>query len=212
VKAGFVINRTLYADGQVPTSGSLVSGGSNLFGSATFSNRFTGFPYADFLLGIPTTSARSFPNFVDNELRWSYDFFVTEEFKVMPSLTLNIGMRYELHPSAVNTDGYNSIFDVGSGKILVPDGSISKVSALLPSSYVGVETASQAGLPNSLIFTDKNNFAPRVGLAWRPLAITRCFAPASEFFMISCRRPRPATVFRLPLTSRHIPIPRLIRM
>jgi len=182
VKAGFVINRTLYADGQVPTSGSLVSGGSNLFGSATFSNRFTGFPYADFLLGIPTTSARSFPNFVDNELRWSYDFFLSEEFKVMPSLTLDLGMRYELHPSAVNTDGYNSIFDVGSGKIVVPDGSISKVNALLPLSYVGLETASQAGLPNSLILTDKNNFAPRVGVAWRPLGNNTVFRAGFGIF------------------------------
>ena len=30
-------------------------------GSLTFSNRFTNHPYADFLLGIPTTAARSFP-------------------------------------------------------------------------------------------------------------------------------------------------------
>ncbi|MCU1262243.1 MAG: hypothetical protein JWO80_5128, partial [Bryobacterales bacterium] len=129
VKAGFLVSRTYYADGSAPT---------NLFGSVTFSNRFTGYPYADFLLGIPTTSARSFNNLVNHELRWSYDYFVTEEFKIAPSLTLNLGLRYEYHPSAINTDGYNSIFDIGSGKIVVPDGSISKVSALLPQSYVGV--------------------------------------------------------------------------
>jgi hypothetical protein len=58
IKAGFVVNRTLYADGTVPT---------NLFGGVTFSNRYTGHPYADFLLGIPTSSARSFPNFVNHE-------------------------------------------------------------------------------------------------------------------------------------------------
>ena len=168
VKAGFVVDRTYYADGQVPTAGSLVSGGSNLFGSATFSNRFTGYPYADFMLGIPTSTARSFPNFVDRELRRSYDFFVTEEFKVKPTVTLDIGVRYELHPSATNMDGYNSAFDIKTGKIVIPDGSMSKVSTLLPLSYVGIETASSIGLPNSLIFTDKNNFAPRLGVAWRP--------------------------------------------
>ncbi|HXB73473.1 MAG TPA: TonB-dependent receptor [Candidatus Acidoferrales bacterium] len=173
VKAGFVVARTLYADGTAPT---------NLFGAVTFSNRFTGYPYADFLLGIPTTSARSFPNFVDRELRWSYDFFVTEEFKVSPSLTLDLGLRYELHPSATNTDGYNSIFDVGSGKIVVPDASMSKVSSLLPASYVGVETASQAGLPAALIRTDKNNFAPRIGLAWRPFGNKMVFRTGFGIF------------------------------
>ncbi len=166
VKAGFLIARTYYADGTSPT---------NLFGSVTFSNRFTGYPYSDFLLGIPTTSARAFPNLVDHELRWSYDYFVTEEFKVSPTLTLDLGLRYEFHPSATNLDGYNSIFDIASGKIVVPDGSMSKVSPLLPLSYVGVTTASQVGLPNSLIRTDKNNFAPRVGLAWRPIGNNTVF-------------------------------------
>ena len=182
VRAGFVLNRTYYADGQVPTAGSLVSGGSNLFGSATFSNRFTGYPYADFLLGIPTSTARSFPNFVNHELRWSYDFFVTEEFKVMPSLTLDLGVRYELHPSATNMDGYNSIFGPSSGKIVIPDGSMSKVSSLMPLSYVGIETASQAGLPSSLIRTDKNNFAPRVGVAWRPFGQNTVFRAGFGIF------------------------------
>jgi len=167
-KAGFVINRTLYADGQVTTTGSLVSGGSNLFGSAQFSNRYTGYPYADFLLGIPTTTARTFPNFVDNELRWNYSFFVTDEFKITPSLTLNIGLRYQVSPTATNTDGYNSIFDIASGNIVVPDNAIGKVSSLMPLNYVSVVKASQAGLPQSLINTDRMDFAPRLAVAWRP--------------------------------------------
>ena len=173
IKAGFVVSRTYYADGTAPT---------NLFGSVTFSNRFTGYPYADFLLGIPTTSARSFPNFVDQELRWSYDFFVTDEFKLTPSLTLDLGLRYELHPSATNMDGYNSIFDIKSGKIIVPDGSISKVSSILPQNYVGVESATQAGLPSSLIRTDKNNFAPRIGVAWRPFGNNTVFRAGFGIF------------------------------
>ncbi|HYZ86178.1 MAG TPA: TonB-dependent receptor, partial [Bryobacteraceae bacterium] len=163
VKAGFIMGRTNYSDGSAPT---------NLFGAVTFSNRFTGHPYADFLLGIPTTSQRSFPNFVNQELRWSYDFFVTDEFKITPRLTLDLGLRYELHPSARNQNGFNAIFDVDRGQIVVPDSSISKVSPLLPTSYVGVITAKEAGLPNSLIRTDRNNFAPRIGVAWRPLGPT----------------------------------------
>ena len=89
VKAGAVLGRVYYADGSAPT---------NLFGSETFSNRFTGYAYSDFLLGIPTTSARSFNNFVDRELRWSYDFLITDEFKITPTLTLNYGVRYQLAP------------------------------------------------------------------------------------------------------------------
>ena len=166
VKAGFILNRVYYADGQAP---------NNLFGNVTFSNKYTGQPYADFMLGIPTTAARSFMNFRVNEIRWSYDFFVTDEFKLSPALTLDLGMRYELHPPATNSDGYNSLFDIGTGKVVVPDGMAGKVSPLMPKGYVGVIEASQAGLPNSLIYTDRNNFAPRIGLAWRP------FGPKTVF-------------------------------
>jgi hypothetical protein len=173
VKAGAVLGRVYYADGSAPT---------NLFGSETFSNRFTGYAYSDFLLGIPTTSARSFNNFVDRELRWSYDLFISDEFKVSPTLTLNYGVRYQLDPVSTNLDGYNSIFDIGSGKIIVPSGSVGKVSALLPASYVGVETASQAGLPDTLVRTDKNNFAPRIGLAWRPLGNNTVFRAGFGIF------------------------------
>ncbi len=52
---------------------------------------------------------------------------------------------------------------------MVPDGSVNKVNALFPGSYVKVIGASQAGYNGtSLISTDKNNFAPRLSLAWRP--------------------------------------------
>ncbi len=160
IRAGTAISRVYFADGQAP---------ANLFGSATFSNRFTGHPYADFLLGIPTTVARASAPFVVERLRWGYDFFATDEWKVTPRLTLSLGARYELHPGWIETNGRQGMFDIGSGKIVVPDGSLGLVSPLLPRSYVDVVEASSVGLPSkTLIRTDTNNIAPRIGLAWRP--------------------------------------------
>src|SRR5207253_10564278 len=53
--------------------------------------------------------------------------------------------------------------------VVIQDGSLSKVSPLLPKNYVNVVEASKLGYSgSSLIGTDTNNFAPRVGLAWRP--------------------------------------------
>lgn len=142
---------------------------ANLFGNLTFSNRYTGFPYADFLLGIPSTARRSFPPLRLDRLRYQYDFFFADDFKVSPRLTLNYGLRYELHPGWTEENGYLSMFDVNSGNIVVKDGSMAKVSALFPQGYVNVVEASSLGLPgNTIIKTDRNNFAPRIGLAYRP--------------------------------------------
>jgi len=148
---------------------------NGLFGNVTFSNRFTGHTYADFLLGIPTSATRSFVKPADDVQRRTLGFFYTDEYKVSPKLTLTLGVRYDLLKPFSHANGLISAFDIATGNIVVPDESLSKVSPLIPSGYVKVVGASQAGYSNSLIKTDKNNFSPRVGLAWRPLGPNTVF-------------------------------------
>jgi len=142
---------------------------ANLFGNVRFTNRFTGNPYADFLLGIPTTASRAFPPVEVNRNRWSYDFFAADDFKVTPKLTLNLGVRYELHLNWQENHGMMSLFDIKSGELVIPDGSTSRVSSIFPKSFVGIAEASSVGFdPKALIHQQKRNIAPRIGLAYRP--------------------------------------------
>jgi hypothetical protein len=79
-------------------------------------------------------------------------------------------MRWEFHPAYREASGLQSTFDIATGKIVVPDGSLSRISPLLPSNYVGVVEASKAGFdPVKILRNEYNNFAPRAGIAWRPL-------------------------------------------
>ena len=141
----------------------------SMFGNVTFTNRFTGQPYADFLLGIPGSASRSFAPLKTDQLSWSYYGFFTDEFKLSSKVTLTFGVRYDLRPAFTEGSGYLSMFDIVSAKIAVVDESLSKVSALMPKGYVDVVAASTIGLdPKRLIQTDKNNFAPRLAVAYRP--------------------------------------------
>lgn len=141
----------------------------DLFGNVRFTDRFTGQPYADFLLGIPTTASRAFPPTEVDRNRWSYDFFVADDFKVSPKLTLNLGLRYEFHQNWRENNGLISLFDIGSGKLVIPDGAASKISPIFPSDYVAVAEASSVGFdPKTLVHQRKLTFAPRIGLAYRP--------------------------------------------
>jgi len=160
IKAGGQIGIVRFEDNQAP---------ANLFGNVNFSNRFTNHPYADFLLGIPTTAARAFPQAFINRIRTSYDFFLTDDFKLTSKLTINVGIRYELHPAWSEASGLQSIFDVGTGQIVVPNGALGKISPIFPKGYVNVVEAKTLGLPGStLLKTDRNNWAPRFGAAYRP--------------------------------------------
>jgi hypothetical protein len=145
----------------------------NLFGSVQFSNRFTGHAYSDFLHGIPTTMSRaSAPLFLES-LRNAYDFFVQDDFKVTPRLTLNLGLRYEYHPYWHEKQGLFSNFDIATGSIVVPDGALSKVSPFFPEGFAPIVEASTLGYPSqTLIRSDKNNIAPRIGIAYRPWGST----------------------------------------
>jgi hypothetical protein len=174
VRAGTQIAR--YAANNVVQSNSL-------FGSFSFSNRYTGFPYADFLLGYPSTSSVAPPALNAPFLRWAYDFFITDEFKITPKLTANIGLRYELHPAWSSTNGIASTFDPSTGKVVIQDGSQNLISPYFPTSFVGIETASQGVYrAGSLIQTDKNNWAPRVGVAWRPFGQKTVFRAGFGIF------------------------------
>jgi hypothetical protein len=148
---------------------------ANLFGSLTFAPTFTsggitgqGNAYADFLLGIPTSVSESYPPIAQDAYRWFYNFFAQDDFKVTQRLTLNVGLRYQLSPYWSEQHDHIALFDPAIGKIVVPDGGLSSVSSLVPTSYVQVVDGSSAGLPQNLMYTDMHDFAPRIGLAYRP--------------------------------------------
>ena len=160
IKFGMNLTRVVWDDGAA---------GPNTFGTISFSNRYTNHPYADFLLGLPSTADRNFPFVEVNRLRWQYDFFFQDDFKITPRLTLNLGARYDYHPVWRERNGRSSMFDIGSGKIIIPDGTSNLVSPLFPKGYVDIVEASSAGLNGSTIInSDRSNIMPRVGLAWRP--------------------------------------------
>ena len=142
-----------------------------------FTGRFTavpgvaasGHPYADFLFGVPNTAARAFPPVPALRSRWTYDFFAQDDWKVTRNLTLNLGLRYDIHPGWYERNGRCAMFDLTSGKVVIPEEGLDKVSPLMPAGYVDVVTAGSLGLPSrALVRTDRNNIAPRIGFAYRP--------------------------------------------
>jgi hypothetical protein len=142
------------------------------FGTYSFTNRFTGFGYADFIIGLPQTTQRTLPRSGQSSRYWSTGFFVQDDFKLAPSLTLNYGLRYDYDKPPV--DKFDTVFNFEpkSGSLVVPTETVlrANINPAFPTA-IPIITAQQAGFPTrSLRNGDRNNFQPRLGFAWRPWA------------------------------------------
>ncbi len=116
-----------------------------LYGQDFYQGNFSGAPLADFIFGL--RSRYSLTNFFIAQYRQVGNmFYLQDDFRVTPRLTLNLGVRYEYFTPQWERDNKLSNFDPGK-RALIPakSGSIAERAQVNP---------------------DRNNWAPRIGAAY----------------------------------------------
>lgn len=141
VRAGFQISRQDYF--QI----------TNFAGnpSFTFDGRYSGLQangigLADFLLGVPGRAAGAIGDSIQNLRSTYWAGYVQDDWRIVPNLTLNYGLRYEFARSPVERDNKSLVFAPELGQILLAGN----------------------GVRPDIVDPDWNNFAPRLGFTWRP--------------------------------------------
>ncbi|MEO8072513.1 MAG: TonB-dependent receptor [Acidobacteriota bacterium] len=125
------------------------------YGQDTYSGQFsrpTGaasnsvYNVADFLFGA-RSSYQLTDTFVAKYRQRMHFGYVQDDFNVNPNLTLNLGLRYEFATPQYEAENRLSNFDPQTNTVIV---------------------ASSGSLADrALVKPDKNNFAPRLGFAWK---------------------------------------------
>ena len=142
-------------------------------GRYVFDGTFSGNAFADFLLGMPHATGYILPAPDVNPFSTYYGFFAQDTWRPSRGLTIDAGLRYDLRPPMNDRSNQLGNFDpsVPGGRVIVSDAAgLAMVPALVRASVpiTPFLTADEAGLPKTLRRTDKNNFSPRIGIAWRP--------------------------------------------
>ena len=118
-------------------------------GTFGFTGAATGLDFADFLLGLPQTSTIGFGNPDKQFHSRSYAAFVTDDWRVSPSLTLTYGVRWEYETPVTEAQGRLANLDVAAG-------------------FTAVNLVPASGGSDALVRADRSGLQPRLGIAWRP--------------------------------------------
>jgi hypothetical protein len=132
-------------------------------GTFNFRGDFTGHAFADLLLGFPFTASRVVGKGVETGRSTWHGYFINDDWKVSRKLTVNLGLRYEYVSPLVDILDRRSTFyplvnNYGTGlpgQVIVANSPEAK--NLLGLDGVGAR---------AVYAPDRNNFAPRVGIAY----------------------------------------------
>lgn len=116
----------------------------------------SGAGFADFLIGQPQqTKIQAGLNKI--YLRANVvDWYVQDDYRVLPSLTLNYGLRYEYFSPYVEKN--NRLVNLDH------NADFTEVAPVLP----GATGDFMGAYPRSLVNPDRTLYSPRLGVAWRP--------------------------------------------
>lgn len=138
---------------------SLYDTGTDAMGSISFTGGFTselsgstqvkgtGSPLADFLLGYPTSGSVSTGSTSAHYVYGQYGFYFQDDWKALPNLMIQAGLRYSPATYPYPEEGNNYIFDQKTGVLLFP---------------------SLGEAPRGLMDSPHREFAPRFGFSYSP--------------------------------------------
>jgi trimeric autotransporter adhesin len=124
----------------------------------------TGYDFADFLLGLPYSTARSFVDPAINPYGNStylrnrnFNAYMMDDWRIRSNFSVNLGLRYEY--AGPGFEKYNRLVSLDAAP------GFTALAQVFPN-----ETGPLSGqrFSRSLVNPDTNNVAPRVGIAWRP--------------------------------------------
>jgi hypothetical protein len=147
------------------------------FDSSSNIGSVIGDPFTSFLLGYPdysTLAEVNDPNMDGRGSSWA--FYGQDDWKVTHRLTLNFGLRWEVHPPLKEAHGNSATFlgdySAGgvNGAVVVPNAAalgLTNADFAASIAPTPILTAQQAHIPSRLRYTDMTDWGPRVGFAWR---------------------------------------------
>lgn len=149
--------------------------GSRSVGIFNFTGNYSNNAFADFLTGTPDSVTRDYFKQLNGDYADFWSFYAQDNYRVTQNVTVNLGVRMELNPFYSGIRGQKSAFNLVTGKLIIPssiDPAVQPLTATLQDLFKDrIDYTKALGLPDSIHGTAVN-WAPRLGIAWRPFGRT----------------------------------------
>lgn len=146
-QGGIPVNQLNNANSLLALLGGIVGGGGQSFNVESKTSGFR-----------PVTRLQDF--------RYgNHSLYIQDQWRALPSLTFNLGLRYELYTGLKQNNGL-------ALEAVIPNGT-DPVQAILSPNGTYNFIGGNAGTENQFYKTDKNNFAPIISVAWTPSKIEK---------------------------------------
>jgi hypothetical protein len=162
----------------------------------------TGNAFADFLLGYCKRCEASVSLATIEFRAFSQYFYIDDSWKITPKLTLNFGVRYEYTPPWLDKtgrlvnidvpflDNTPNVADLNRHPTFIRMGSGDFYEGLALRFNPAIKVARDGRLGERLVRADKNDIAPRFGLAWSPTNKWTVRAGGGVFYTQDTGNPR----------------------
>ncbi len=124
----------------------------------------------NFASSAPTSTSNALADFVTGQVStmeqdtpyhglmsdWYYSAFLQDTYRIKPRVTLNLGVRYDLQTSPVESQNLTATF--------VPNVQSTKV----PTAPLGMLFPGDSGVPRGIAPNRYHHISPRVGVSWDP--------------------------------------------
>jgi hypothetical protein len=144
-------------------------------GSFTFNGTYSGESFADFLLGDITSTSYTTSNFTLDDVNYRTGYYIQDDWRVTSRLTVNAGLRYEYETPWEKRNDLSYWSQSMNALVVVQGNAVPAFQNVVPM----VSGKSMGVTGSNYINLGKKNFAPRLGLAYRPFDTSKFVVRAS---------------------------------